>query len=99
MPKNREMVEKLFKVTLSAPERKPSRRSTNIVIQREEVIPPWLMEDEPQTQAESTSEAEIETALWQERDYPTLTHIRLKATSYQLGVNIFFGLPVKRRGK
>lgn len=99
MPKNREMVEKQFKVTLSAPERKPSRRSTNIVIQREEVIPPWLMEDEPQTQAEFTSEAEIETALWQEREYPTLTHISWKATSYQLGVNIFFGLPVKRRGK
>ena len=94
------MVEKLFKVTLSAPERKPSRRSTNIVIQREEFIPPWLMdEEEQQTQTESTSEAEIETALWQEREYPTLTHFSWKATSYQLGVNIFFGLPVKRRGK
>ena len=65
--KHREMVEKLFKVTLSAPERKPRRRSTNEAIQRVEVIPPWLMDDEEtQPQAETPSDAEIEAALWQE---------------------------------
>ena len=65
--KHREMVEKLFKVTLSAPERKPRRRSTNDAIQRVEVIPPWLMnEEEQQSQTETPSEAEIEAALWQE---------------------------------
>ena len=65
--KHREMVEKLFKVTLSAPERKPRRRSTNDAIQRVEVIPPWLMDDEEtQPQAETPSDAEIEAALWQE---------------------------------
>ena len=65
--KHREMVEKLFKVTLSAPERKPRRRSTNDAIQRIEVIPPWLMDDEEQQpQTETRSDAEIEAALWQE---------------------------------
>ena len=65
--KHREMVEKLFKVTLSAPERKPRRRSTNDAIQRVEVIPPWLMDDEEQQpQTETRSDAEIEAALWQE---------------------------------
>ena len=65
--KHREMVEKLFKVTLSDPERKPRRRSTNDAIQRVEVIPPWLMdEEEQQTQTEAPSDAEIEAALWQE---------------------------------
>ena len=61
------MVEKLFKVTLSAPERQPRRRSTNDAIQRVEIIPPWLMDDEeshPQT--ETPSDTEIEAALWQE---------------------------------
>ena len=178
--KHREMVEKLFKVTLSAPERKPRRRSTNEAIQREEITPPWLMDDEvPQPQTEAPSEAEIEAALWQEvedgtatdvatsptatettpapeipaaklktyniiragettpdeisddttlapgdrliriykrtrievlfkapgqyiwqeQEYPTLTHISWKATGYQIGGNTFFGLPVKRRGE
>lgn len=179
--KHREMVEKLFKVTLSTPERKPRRRRpTNIVIRREEVIPPWLMDDEePQPQTEAPSDAEIEAALWQEveegtamdvvtspttpkttpapetpaaklktyniiragettpgeisedttlapgdrliriykrtpievlfkapgqyiwqeQEYPTLTHISWKATGYQIGGNTFFGLPVKRRGE
>ena len=61
------MVEKLFKVTLSAPERKPRRRSTNEAIQRVEVIPPWLMdEEEQQSQTETPNDAEIEAALWQE---------------------------------
>ena len=61
------MVEKLFNVTLSAPERKPRRRSTNEAIQREEITPPWLMDDEePQPQTETLSDAEIEAALWQE---------------------------------
>ncbi|MBR3902714.1 MAG: hypothetical protein IKJ29_03535 [Akkermansia sp.] len=61
------MVEKLFKVTLSAPERQPRRKSTNDAIQRVEVIPPWLMDDEAQqSQAETPSDAEIEAALWQE---------------------------------
>ena len=61
------MVEKLFKVTLSAPERQPRRRSTNDAIQRVEVIPPWLMdEEEQQSQTETPSDAEIEAALWQE---------------------------------
>ncbi len=46
--KQRGMVEKLFKVTLSVPERKPRRRSTNEEIQREEVILPRQMEDEEQ---------------------------------------------------
>ena len=65
--KHREMVEKLFKVTLCAPERKARRRSTNEVIQREKITPPWLMDDEePQPQTETPSEAEIEAALWQE---------------------------------
>ncbi len=65
--KHREMVEKLFKVTLSAPERKPRRRSTNDAIQRVEVIPPWLMdEEEQQSQTETPNDAEIEAALWQE---------------------------------
>ena len=65
--KHREMVEKLFKVTLSTPERKPRRRSTNDAIQRVEVIPPWLMDDEEQqSQTETPSDAEIEAALWQE---------------------------------
>ena len=65
--KHREMVEKLFKVTLSAPERKPRRRSTNDSIQRVEVIPPWLMdEEEQQPQTETPNDAEIEAALWQE---------------------------------
>ena len=65
--KHREMVEKLFKVTLSAPERKPRRRSTNDAIQRVEVIPPWLMDDEEQqSQTETPNDAEIEAALWQE---------------------------------
>ncbi|MDO5471138.1 MAG: hypothetical protein Q4F38_07530, partial [Akkermansia sp.] len=36
-------------------------------IQRVEVIPPWLMDDEEtQPQAETPSDAEIEAALWQE---------------------------------
>ena len=61
------MVEKLFKVTLSAPERQPRRRTTNEAIQRVEVIPPWLMDDEDsQSQTEAPSDAEIEAALWQE---------------------------------
>ena len=61
------MVEKLFKVTLSAPERQPRRRSTNDAIQRVEVIPPWLMDDEEQQpQTETPNDAEIEAALWQE---------------------------------
>lgn len=65
--KHREMVEKLFKVTLSAPERKPRRRSTNEAIQREEITPPWLMDnDEPQPLTETRSDAEIEAALWRE---------------------------------
>ncbi len=65
--KHREMVEKLFKVTLSAPERKPRRRSTNEAIQREEITPPWLMDnDEPQPLAETRSDAGIEAALWRE---------------------------------
>ena len=65
--KHREMVEKLFKVTLSAPERKPRHRSTNDAIQRVEVIPPWLMDDEEQqSQTETPNDAEIEAALWQE---------------------------------
>ena len=155
--KHREMVEKLFKVTLSAPERKPRRRSTNDAIQRVEVIPPWLMDDEEQQpQTETRSDAEIEAALWQEVEeareaeraeelnepvtdveptaeapaqesgdqliriykgtmmevdvldsgykwngeiYPTLTHISWKVTSYQIGGNNFFGLPIKRRGE
>ena len=178
--KHREMVEKLFKVTLSAPERKPRRRSTNEAIQRVEVIPPWLMdEEEQQPQTETPSEAEIEAALWQEveegtamdvpsspaaqettpapetpaaklktyniiragettpgeiskdttlapgdrliriykstpievlfkapgqyiwqeQEYPTLTHISWKVTGYQIGGNNFFGLPTKHRGE
>ena len=65
--KHREMVEKLFKVTLSAPESQPRRRSTNEAIQRVEVIPPWLMDNEElQPQTETLSDAEIEAALWQE---------------------------------
>ncbi len=65
--KHREMVEKLFKVTLSAQERKPRRRSTNEAIQRVEVIPPWLMDDEEQqSQTETPSDAEIEATLLQE---------------------------------
>ena len=63
----RALVEKLFKVTLSASERKPRRRSANDAIQRVEVIPPWLMDDEEQQpQTETRSDAEIEAALWQE---------------------------------
>ena len=31
--------------------------------------------------------------------YPTLTHISMKATGYQIGGNNFFGLPTKRRGE
>ncbi len=65
--KHREMVEKLFKVTLSAPDRKPHRRAGHETILREEVIPPWLMDDEAQQpQTKTPSDAEIEAALWQE---------------------------------
>ena len=65
--KHREMVEKLFKVTLSAPERKPRRRSNNVAIQHVGGIPPWLMDDEEtQPQTETLSYAEIEASLWQE---------------------------------
>ena len=65
--KHRKMVERLFKVSLNAPEPQSRCRVTNEVLQPENATPPWLMDDEePQPESETRSDAEIEAALWRE---------------------------------
>ncbi len=94
--KHREMVEKLFKVTLSAPERQPRRRTTNEAIQRVEVIPPWqeveeareaeLAEElnEPVTDVEPTAEAPAQESGVEPKNPEAVEVVEIKLTTYNL---------------